>query len=341
MSDKEGLIKLSAKRAHTSPETAEKVAKNPKVGDIGHITVINVMEGETQSEINKDKVVIDSDEDTENESGSDFETFIHPYIKHAPSEKNADYKTFNEILELIHRDLKEIKTGNSKLRKKVCGLEKTVTDMNANVTFLLKKGETQSKEIIDLRKQNKDLKERLNNIEYHIDSVDQYSRRQNVLFDNIKENAEEDPKQIVIDQCAKVNITINKGDIEVAHRVGRLSTPGKQRTPGKHRPIIARLMSVGMAKTIMENVKKQFKRDDDDDASVGNIQFLSQDPNKVRARVHLTDSRAKLMSKCTEYKRSGHIFAVWIFNFEIYARKTELDKTRYKIESESDLNKIL
>ncbi|CAF4548076.1 unnamed protein product, partial [Didymodactylos carnosus] len=79
-----------------------------------------------------------------------------------------------------------------------------------------------------------------------------YNRRTNLRFYGIAENIGEDTDQLIIDTCAKIDIDINKADISVSHRIGKINNSMGQRP----RAIIVRFLRYRTRQIILRNKKK-------------------------------------------------------------------------------------
>ena len=88
-----------------------------------------------------------------------------------------------------------------------------------------------------------------------VDNLQQYSRRNCLLFHGITESSDEDTDQLVIDQCnEKLNLSIARDMLERTHRLGPKRTQG-----GKPRAIIVKFRSYRNRRLVFIN-KKTFER---------------------------------------------------------------------------------
>jgi hypothetical protein len=153
-----------------------------------------------------------------------------------------------------------------------------------------------------------------------IEDVDQYSKRNNVLFDHVLEKDDEDAETLVHGQCSKLGIHLVNGNIQAVHRIGKSYN-------NRPRPIIARFTSVNTARTILTAVKAQFKGG-------------QQQPDVVNAREHLSEQRGKLLKECLTLKKDGKIISCWVFNYTIYIKRSKSDEKGIKIQNLRELFKI-
>ena len=85
----------------------------------------------------------------------------------------------------------------------------------------------------------------------------------------------------------------------------------------------------------MQAAKQQFKRDAQQAA--GAVPRYQQ---KVHAREHLTDFRAKLLQRCIALKKTNTIQSCWVYNFQVYAKKLQSDQKGVLIACESDIEAL-
>ena len=102
------------------------------------------------------------------------------------------------------------------------------------------------------------------------DAVEQYGRRDNIRIFGIKENADEDIYQEVINvaKCAGVNVT--KSDISICHRV-------PSRATDKPRPVIVKFVRRELKHRVM-SCKRKLKENAD-------MIFINDDITPLRARL--------------------------------------------------------
>ena len=232
---------------------------------------------------------------------------------------------FETILETIHGEMSELRSAYENLERCIDNLK---TDLNQKLTSMNKEMNKKLAEIGNLRQENLELKAKVRVQERRIDDIDQYSRRQNILFDSIPEKASENTTELVMGQCQKLGITLQRSDIQVTHRLGRPKGD-------KPRPIIARFTSVGQARQIMQTTKQQFKRDQ---LATG---AGPRNQQKVHTREHLTDFRAKLLQRCITLKKADTIQSCWVYNFQVYAKRLKTDQKGVLIACESDIEALL
>ena len=120
-----------------------------------------------------------------------------------------------------------------------------------------------------------DLKKKVEEAKDHIDDLEQYSRRNCLIFAGIKEAGEDETEntdEVILDICPnKLQIELHRFSLDRTHRLGRKRIPRSDSEVLKPRPIIAKFInyhdrdSVYKCKrklkesglTIMENLTKQ------------------------------------------------------------------------------------
>ena len=158
-----------------------------------------------------------------------------------------------DILKRVSEDLKafvgakidelrvEISQNATSINKRIDALESA---MNESINFV---EETTKKEIEEIKAKTQrdysEFKETIRLIDRDLETcnegleeLEQYSRRNNIRIMGIPEKKGEDPEEEVMKVVGKVKATIQKGDIDRAHRVGKYQE-------GTARPIIVKFIS--------------------------------------------------------------------------------------------------
>ena len=253
--------------------------------------------------------------------------------------ENSEVHVFEKILRTIHAELTDIKEQNNNIKADLKSIKELQTQCNESikelqtqcnelrdtVNVLSKQNDDQAEQITKLQTENSKMKKTITEQGLSIDEIDQYSRRQNVIFDSVKETDDENTTELVLGQCDRVGMAVHPRDIQVTHRLG-------QKTAGKTRPIIARFVSVNTSRTVLMKVKEQFRQKQD-----GKPNTPKQ--NVVHAREHLTSCRADILKKCLKLKKDSAIKSCWVYNFEVYVKKTKDDTKGIKMSSPDDLKK--
>ena len=72
-----------------------------------------------------------------------------------------------------------------------------------------------------------------------MDKLEQYDRRQNLEFQGVPQTEKEDVTQIILDLSEKLEVSLKKDDISIAHRLPQRQRPGRIRSSSiKRHPTI-------------------------------------------------------------------------------------------------------
>jgi hypothetical protein len=181
------------------------------------------------------------------------------------------------------------------------------------------KFEEQEEKIAEIEEENKSLRKELVIQNSKIENLEQYGRRNNVLFDFLTEEEEENTDELVIEQCKKVGINITKADLQATHRLGKKTE--------KNRSVIARFTSVDKARKVLVAAKGQFKG--------GN-----KPHNPVQAREDLTEGRRHVLKELLKLKKAKQITNVWVYNFELYIKVNKENQGK-KIQTLDELRRLI
>lgn len=232
---------------------------------------------------------------------------------------------FNEILDMIHTELKEIRSSNAQIQADVSLLRDEITHLKGTVKFLSDNFDSQQSKINNLEQENRELKRLIKDQSTNIEEMDQYSKRNNLIFDGILESDKENTEDIIISKCRKLGVEVMKEDIQVSHRLG-----AKLQHKPKPRPVIARFVSVGTVRSILTKGKQQFNKTNPVPTT-----------EVVKVREHLTDHRHKLFTECLRLKREQRIHTCWIYNFAVYVKKRPSDTRGTRVNDHESLMSLL
>ena len=158
----------------------------------------------------------------------------------------------------------------------------------------------------------KALRAQVQTLNFDIDRLQQYSRRENFRVFGIAETADEKTNDIIVKVAGDMGVDITERDISVSHRIGK-----KMGT--KPRPIIAKFVRLDTKTAMMRN--KRNLKGLDGYKSV----FVNDD---------LTTMRSKLVY---ELKRDESVTRVWTMNGKIMCIQEENGKEMKKvIDSQSN-----
>ena len=220
---------------------------------------------------------------TESESVLEADTIdsLHPNMEALKKEllsAMADMKT--TILEEIKQVKSSIDESVKKLGERTTTLEEeneTLKDDLTTVTIELAELKTELAEVKDNLKEVTDKADK--GVRRSVDN-EQYSRKSNIKIYGLQEDLNENPVDIALKLFEeKLNITIVKRDVDVAHRVGK-------RKPGQHRGLLVKFIHREDKSTIIK-ARRQLKG-----SGITIADDLSQDMQMLFNRVK-NDSRLK------------------------------------------------
>ena len=184
-------------------------------------------------------------------------------------------------------------------------------------------------EIIALRTQNSqlqkacsELQDRVERLEEDNDSPEQYSRRNSLRISNIPESPNEQTDKIVCELAEKMNVHIERSDIDRSHRVGRIEPrlgPGNRH----HRDIIVKFARNNVRDQVFQ-VRKELRNT----TQLKSI-FINED---------LTKKRSKLLFGARTLRRANVIKAAYSSGGNIFIRDNS--DIRHSIKSDNDLSRF-
>jgi hypothetical protein len=169
-------------------------------------------------------------------------------------------------------------------------------------------------DISDLKKEVESLKQKHKKSKMKQDDAEQYSRKNSVRISNYKEKSDEETSQIVVDIAKKVNVSIDRDDIDNSHRVG-------EKKGGKEREIIVKFKSFRSKLEFMK-LRKELKNKNE----------------KIFINDDLTKKRSKIAYEARELKKdpASNVKGTWVYNGCIYIQ-TKTTGDRVKITSKEEL----
>lgn len=171
-----------------------------------------------------------------------------------------------------------------------------------------------------LKKSKSELQQRVDDLEYDLDNLEQYGRRTSLRFHNVpKPGTDEgntDTESAVISICEKMGVTITSDDIDRSHPIGRPNRNNKLQ-------IICKFKT-WKAKNKVFSAKKELQNNSDKI-------FITED---------LTRYRQSIVSKLIEAKKRKSILSFWTFDGRIYI-KMEQNGEKLEVTSLDEINRLL
>lgn len=106
--------------------------------------------------------------------------------------------------------------------EKLTAIIEKLNDTNTGILSLNRKFDNLTCEINELKVNNKSNTEKLKTVDSKVDSIEQYSKRNNLRFFGVPEVRDENSVDVVLQIIAKkMGVQCKKEDIEIAYRIGK------------------------------------------------------------------------------------------------------------------------
>ena len=191
------------------------------------------------------------------------------------------------------------------------------------------KNKEQTEELLALKENTNDSKEKINNMAYKLDGTDQYIRRQNLEFVGVFVTENEDIADIVVKLSNLAGANVKKCDISTAHRL-----PPKRHVKTSTPPVIT-------TRFISRNVRNEVcgKRIAVKKIAENDLPVMGVETKKFFINENLTRDRKQLLWKTKQAAKNLNFAFVWTNNGKIFARKDE-SSTVVVIQHVNDLSKL-
>ena len=169
----------------------------------------------------------------------------------------AQVKIIRDELTQVRSILNDFLNFKKETFAKLDDFKKSVDFCSKQYDEFAKCNEGLVRKIDSLREENSELKSKLAMCENAVDDLEQYGRRNCLLFHGIKETTGEDCDEEIINLCReRLHIEITPTMIEQSHRIG--SKKRSMNSEAKTRPIIAKFVSY-RDRQVVFNSKKLLK----------------------------------------------------------------------------------
>ncbi|XP_077996492.1 uncharacterized protein LOC144449790 [Glandiceps talaboti] len=243
-------------------------------------------------------------------------------------------QSIEDRLEEICSQVKHIPT----LLSSIADLKESQSTINSSLDFfnglveeLRGRVSTLELENQEVRQTNVLLSNRVTELEKYIESLNQYSRRENIEIHGIVESTEgrENTEDISIRILRKIDPDIMESDIEVTHRLGQKHNGVGSTLP---RPIIVRFISRKKRDYIYWNKKKL--------ANINTTNVGYDHRSKIYINENLTPEARQLFKLTHAKRKSAHYKYLWTRNGQVHDKKSEQSIVQV-IRSEQDLANIV
>ncbi|MCP4257198.1 MAG: hypothetical protein GY774_06685 [Planctomycetes bacterium] len=194
-------------------------------------------------------------------------------------------------------------------------------------------------EIMELRGENMTLKSSLNTavqrivfLEKELDDLNQYNRRENVVFSNLKVEDQLTAEEQVIGLCDAIGVEVKPEDMVDVHPL-----PSGKKGAGKAKRCIARFKDRKLAQKVMANRKntKSLDKTTKDKLAANPDRGFAVQPN-------ITPRRARLLGQVNNTKTKFGLEGCWVDpkNGKILLRKAKNERP-FVISNTFDLCKVV
>ncbi|XP_077865439.1 uncharacterized protein LOC144352006 [Saccoglossus kowalevskii] len=234
--------------------------------------------------------------------------------------------------ELQHTSIEDRLDSLCKTVDKLSSVQTTLCEVQKSVNSFF---EEFKKEMNALRNENKSLREqlitterKLNGAQNEIESLQQYTRRNNLIIQGIPEKEDEITDDIVVQVAEAVGVHVSEHDIDISHRLPRNR---EQATSN----IIVRFTR----RTVRNQLYKAKKNMHSKTTSDLGIAGLRDTNNKIYINEQLTEKGKKLFHEANIKRKAAKWKYLWTDNGKILARK-ESGSLAVKISSLQDVQRI-
>ena len=171
------------------------------------------------------------------------------------------------------------------------------------------------------KKDLKEVKERLCEVEASHGDLEQYSRKFNLVIQGIQEREEEDNVENIIKLGSLLEVDLTRGDLDIVHRM-------KTKSSSKPRPIIARFNNYN-AKSKLYKARLNLR----------NVTLQDLGTEKIFINETLTAWKAELFKEARKVRKKFHNGKMWTVDGKIFL-KTDFNAKVLKIDSYEDLKAL-
>lgn len=229
--------------------------------------------------------------------------------------------------------LREIQDTVSMLNRKYEDVLDSVKFCSSKISdfeMLMNQFNKKSAEIDRISKENKDLKEAVNNLTTRLDTLDQQLRMNNLEIQGVPEKSNENLLLVLEKIGDHIECPIKSSDIDVVFR----SAPNISSNNTK--PIIVKFTSKQRRDAVLSAARKTRKGYNTKEKPGLCIENIS---SKMYINEHVTNQTKLLLKKTKEISKANNFKFVWVRDGKILARKDDKSKV-ISIRNEEDFKKL-
>ena len=223
-----------------------------------------------------------------------------PITEEAANNKTPTPEEIWKVLMEIQTNVSKFLAENQHLRKEMETLKESIqfTDAKPWQKKLSTKADSTSCKVIEVNESVMNLEERLTNLVYENDRLEQYTRKFNVEIIGIPEQKDENLPEIVSKLGQAMSVDIKFKDVEIVHRL--------YRKPPARKPIIVRFTT---HRKKQEFYKGRFMLKEVNLSQIVRLE-VNKAGSKIFINVNLTARRKGMMAAAWKMKKDGQFDSV-------------------------------
>ena len=248
----------------------------------------------------------------------------------APEEASQEEPSRGEIWKIlinIQANVAKILNENQELRKDIESLKESIQFSDEQVAIVKKENEELVQKNNVLESKVYDLEQRVRNLEFDHDTLEQYTRKFNVEVHGIPECEGENLADIIIKIGQKISVDITSQDIDIVHRLRKKTQTTKI--------IIVRFTSY--------RKKREFYQARFNLKTTKISEIIASVQHEVEAKIYinenLTQRRQELLAKARKMRKAKKLVRVWTADGKLFVRKTE-ESRPVRISEDWDLENL-
>jgi len=226
-------------------------------------------------------------------SDSDLASSVLASIQALRTDMSQQFKTVNENVTSVKTDL--------------AGVKATIDNLQSSINNLTAENAARKLECEALVEENKQLTRQVNELNWEVQDLQQYSRRDNIEIQGVPYSNNENVYAILNEIAKLIKIPFNREEISIAHRIPN----GSQR---RHPTIIVKFISRWVKNSWMAAAKK---------CDLLNAAQLhdSWESTSIFMNDHLTAANKQVLGYARKQMRERKLSHAWTRDCRIYVRR--------------------